>query len=245
MKITNNIGHSNTRKALLEISSNKSMREIDLNYLNSFCLLLKSDLNEITTSSIQKFTASVDDFSAHNTIALTKAQTIRYTKSQPEYFTPKEALIVGLNMKFHQTKSTSIKSHHITKYLDYAAAEESSYKNIANANLGLYYFDEAMEKDGKRRRSSLKKALSCFLSCLNNGLSTSFIITKVGIIHGLLGKLDAAIKFLLKGARLADNPYFHYAFISKIYSALNMVNAKIFYSRKADRFQSQNKLLAA
>ena len=245
MKITKNIGHSVTRKALLEVSSNKAMRDIELNYLNSFCLLLKSDLNEITTRSIQKFTAPIDNVNSYSSIALTKAQTIRYTNSQPEYFTPKEALIVGLNMKFHKDKSTSIKSHHITKYLDYAAAKESSYKNIANANLGLYYFDEAMGKDGKLRTSHLKKSLSCFLSCLRNGLSTSYIITKIGIIQGLLGKLDVAIKFLLKGARIAANPHFHYAFISKIYSALDMVNEKIFYSRKSDRFQSQNKLLAA
>ena len=229
---------TNTRKALLEVSSNKSMRDIEIGYLDSFCLLLKSDLNEITTRSVQKFPVSQQDLDTSKPVSLTKAQTIRYTKSQPEYFTPKEALIVGLNMKFHQTQSSAINHSHIIKYLDYAAKSESSYKNIANANLGLYYFDEAMREKDKQRIDHLKKSLSYFLNCLRNGLSTSFIITKIGIIQGFLGNAANAIKFLLKGAKTAINPQFHYAIISKIYAALGMVNEKIFYSRKADHFQT-------
>jgi hypothetical protein len=234
-----------TRKALLELSTNKEICHMKFGSEDFMALIHRSDFNEMTQKTLGHIRPKSVDVENLRAVALTKAQTLRYLKVPAQYCTHKEALIIGLNFKFHQERSSAITDKHIKSYLGHATAGCPETEYLATVSLGIIHFNEAMELEGKERKDILKISLAYFLHCLRKGHGNSLVVTKVGLIQGFLGKFDVAIKFLLKAARISVEPFFQFSIISKLYGSLGMEKERVFYERRAGGLSTNYQLKTA
>lgn len=101
---------------------------------------------------------------------------------------------------------------------------------------GIKHFDEARKCRSYSKEKSndlLKKSKKHFMDLLRSGKESHTAITFLGIIEALLGRVEAALKFLVQAADIVFNPKPIYKLMAQLFKVIRMRNASHFYKKKS------------
>ncbi len=188
-------------------------------------------------------------------LLLTFNQSQSYWKLPTYYMGPKEHFIIAINLAYHYRDSINYYQreagpHRFTSKETAKIKKINLHLQITNARLheepdledtlclfrGIKYYDEARECTGQNKSKSktlLRKAKDAFLSLLEKNKEIPTVVTFLGIIEALLGRVESALKFLVHAADLIFNPKIIYKIMSKLFNILRMRKAALFYKRRS------------
>lgn len=114
--------------------------------------------------------------------------------------------------------------------------EDPQFETTLKLYKGIKNFDEARECRSYNKEKSdqlLKVAKTYFKDLLKGGKELSTAITFLGIIEALMGRVESALRFLVRAADMVFNPRPLYKLMGKLFKILRMRNASSFYKRKS------------
>lgn len=114
--------------------------------------------------------------------------------------------------------------------------EDPELEDTIKLYQGIKKFDEARACRTYNKSKSndlLRVAKTHFVDLLKRGKEQSTVITFIGVIEALLGRVESALKFLVQAADLVFNPRPIYKLMSKLFKVIRMRNASSFYGKKS------------
>ena len=176
---------------------------------------------------------------------LTKKQTLDMSKRPASYFTSKEALIIGVNICFHGRESRILNRDLAKPFFERAFSdEESSMDNRAMSQmiLGLQHFGKGVEEEKFRRpenKRNLKMARTYFIRAMKYGMGSDVVTITLGIIEGLMGEFEKALKYLYSSLKITEQKIFVLLLITKIYTIMELHKVALFYQKKVNRLEGK------
>ncbi len=149
----------------------------------------------------------------------------------------KKAQSVGLSVSPISAEKGKLKT--IDKYMQASRDlmyEDPEFQDTLTLYNGIKYYDEARvcrSYDLKKSKGLLKDAKKEFIELLKKKKEIPTVVTFLGIIEALLGRVESALKFLVHAADLVFNPRSIYSLMSKLFNVIRMKKAALFYKRRS------------
>ncbi len=229
------------------LSKNLSKMNVNIDSLRGFFML--GGVKEGTQTLISDI-HGLDD-KPNRELVLSFQQLQSYWKVPTYYMGPKEHFVIAINLYFHFKDIVSYYDRHpsvscekrkvetIERYLAKSKSmlhEDPELENTLILYKGIKHYDEAREcrsYDPKKSKKLLKTAKVQFIELLKKKVETPTVVTFLGIIEALLGRVESALQFLIHAADLVFNPQKIYGLMSKLFNVIRMKKASLFYRRRA------------